>query len=282
MDATIVTAAVGALGIAGTLAAARIQAKGAVRQAEASLVQAHATHTAAVETVAAQARSAFVQAARDAQRPVYVALIDATHAFADSVTRRIAIGEWETNHGFEAEARSMRIALSRVELEGPESLISLAQHLATAVEGVRQSARSLCSDLDAWHALYAAEAGEAPFNDTQSHAAAEAVSALDELHSGHPESTTSRERLRTYTHRDTGSGSASVSRFVALINNAEEALVEARAAGVLPPGGMRLIARAVDRDKAAFEILLGHLEEVASARETFTGAARIYLHSAAP
>lgn len=253
-----------------------------MRQAEASLVQAQATHTAAVETVEAQARSAFAQAARDAQRPVYVALIDAAHAFSESVNRQVAVGEWEANYGFEAEARSIRLALSRVELEGPGSLISLAQHLVTVVEATRGSARSLRSELVAWHALYAAEAREAPFTDTQSDAASEAVFALEALHSGHPESTTGGERLRIYSEGNAALGDASVARFVALINSAREALVEARTVGVLPSGGMRLIAKAVDRDKPAHEVLLDHLDEVGHAREEFTGAARLYLHSATP
>ncbi|WP_405777001.1 hypothetical protein [Streptomyces sp. NBC_01538] len=104
------------LGIAGTLAAARIQARGATDQAN-----------AARDAATTQAAAVLRQQARDARRPVYARALAAGRAYkarAELCADGSAVPEALDDVAAELEA-----AVALVELEGPHVLENAAAHL---------------------------------------------------------------------------------------------------------------------------------------------------------
>ncbi|MEU7425966.1 hypothetical protein [Streptomyces sp. NPDC040750] len=287
MLGTVVTALLGALGIVGTLAAARIQARGAVRQAEAALAQAHATHRAAIEAAATQARSSFEQQARAARRPVYLSLVDAGHAFADRLPD-LFDGTFAGDAPLESEKNAMRVALSRVELEGPVNLITLGRSVLATAERAERMAVGMRSELHVLYRLGIATGeydGEGLSGD-HFDVAYEASNALHRLRQMKPAGQTARERmllLRQYfrTEERAHVPDDTDQRLLwEAIREAEGAMRAAAAVGVIPETSVRrMIVRAVDRTRDATEIFDSNADAFNGAREQFIDAARDYLHS---
>ncbi|MEJ8654929.1 hypothetical protein WKI65_44535 [Streptomyces sp. MS1.AVA.3] len=104
------------LGIAGTLGAARIQARGATDQAN-----------AARDAATTQAAAVLRQQARDARRPVYARALAAGRAYkarAELFADGSAVPE-----GLDDVAAELEAAVALVELEGPHVLETAAAHL---------------------------------------------------------------------------------------------------------------------------------------------------------
>ncbi|WP_336318716.1 hypothetical protein [Streptomyces lavendofoliae] len=284
MFATIVTAILGALGIAGTLAAARIQARAASRQAEAALAQAHATHRAALDAAATQAQSDFARQAREAQRPIYLAFIDASRAFADGA-RPLFDGSAQRNDPLATEMRELQVAASRIELEGPTALIDLTHRVLACASQVQRFSRSLRNELAALYRLGAA-IGEhdAPVSDADDFDIAHA--ALNALHRLHTErgGMTGRQRLAHYRGRRHSSlppaAPQDLADFSSRLSEAETALLAAQGARMLTEAQRNaLIFRAVDNRRSAVEMFDSALDQFMHTRGAFTDAARDHLHT---
>ncbi|MFE2128663.1 hypothetical protein [Streptomyces amritsarensis] len=124
-----------ALGIVGTLAAARIQAKG-------SLAQADATFRAAETTAVTQYSAVLVQLNRTAQRAAYSAFLEAAREFDRQLERaKDGSEQWSTSDSMYEPLRRLRVAFSAVEIEGPTSVLD-------AGEPINQAARALASIID--------------------------------------------------------------------------------------------------------------------------------------
>ncbi|MER5182793.1 hypothetical protein ABT009_31320 [Streptomyces sp. NPDC002896] len=287
MLATVVTAILGALGIVGTLAAARIQARGAIRQAEAAVAQAHATHRAAIEAATTQARTSFEQQARAARRPVYLSLVEAGHSFADRLPD-LFDGSFTGDTPLESERNAIRVALSRVELEGPSPLINLGRSVLTVAEKAERMAVAMRSELFALYRLGVAtgEYEDPSWNEAHYDVALTASSALQRLHQARPSGMSSQDRyavLREYllTTDQTYIPDAAAQRSLwEAIREADNAMHGAAHAGVISEGsGRRLIIRAVDRERDATAIFDSNSDAFHAARVRFTEAAREYLHN---
>ncbi|MCX4805084.1 hypothetical protein OG594_26335 [Streptomyces sp. NBC_01214] len=129
----IATLAGVALGIAGTLSAARIQAKG-------SHAQADATYRAARTTATAQYAATLEQQNRAAQRAAYVGLLAVTREFVRRAeyTRSNEGDRDHLAHDLREPLVQVETAFAAVELEGPEGVLAAAREIADASFSFKQ------------------------------------------------------------------------------------------------------------------------------------------------
>ncbi|MFE1415338.1 hypothetical protein ACFW6F_31775 [Streptomyces sp. NPDC058746] len=129
----IATLAGVALGIAGTLSAARIQAKG-------SHAQADATYRAAQTTATTQYAATLEQQNRGAQRAAYVGLLAVTRDFVRRAeyTRSSEGDRDHLAHDLREPLVQVETAFAAVELEGPEPVLAAAREIADASFSFKQ------------------------------------------------------------------------------------------------------------------------------------------------
>ncbi|MFE9637040.1 hypothetical protein [Streptomyces sp. NPDC006463] len=160
-----------ALGIVGTLGAARIQAKGAHAQAD-------ATYRAAVTTAQVQYAGTIAQQSRAAQRAAYVRFLTTAHAFELAVRpAREQVGSAQvgsTDDPLAEPMRELRAAFATVELEGPQAILEAADAVTDNAAVLAYILREHASELEAWDTL-----GEAAYCDPPATEAREATDALN-------------------------------------------------------------------------------------------------------
>ncbi|MCF2534377.1 hypothetical protein K6168_01625 [Streptomyces sp. FB2] len=133
---TLLGVAVGALG---TPAAARIQLRGAIAQADAVLAQADTTYRAALDQAYAAQRAAHEQWRREIRRDAYAAFVTALDEVREPAARPELLDAHEEASGaLPAASRAVTAAFAVVELEGPTSLtlraLTVRQRGLTAAE----------------------------------------------------------------------------------------------------------------------------------------------------
>ncbi|MER6316067.1 hypothetical protein ABT237_20115 [Streptomyces sp. NPDC001581] len=143
-----------ALGIFGTLAAARVQARGSHAQAE-------ATRQAAETTAATQYASSLVQQNRASQRTAYLGLLTTAREFDRAAHVASAGGtRWGDGDSLAPQMLVVYAAFATVELEGPERVLPAARKIADATDGILDLFTSEERTLTSLARLYAALAGE--------------------------------------------------------------------------------------------------------------------------
>ncbi|MCY0955286.1 hypothetical protein [Streptomyces sp. H27-S2] len=160
-----------ALGIGGTLIAARVQLKGSHAQAE-------ATRRAAETTAVTQYAATLIQQNRAAQRAAYVGLIDAADSFMREADRAIEGRRWGAADTLQEPLDRLHRAESAVKLEGPIAVIQAASPIIEHAEMVAMYFDGSTRRYAAWRSLRATSRSGA-----ESVAAQRALDALQALHS---------------------------------------------------------------------------------------------------
>ncbi|MEU8465771.1 hypothetical protein [Streptomyces sp. NPDC029003] len=118
-----------ALGIGGTLIAARVQLRGSQAQAE-------ATRRAAETTAVTQYAATLMQQNRAAQRAVYVALLEAANAFGRAVDQICWRSSSASGELLQERMAQLLKSFSAVELEGPSAVIESAERIIEFAETI--------------------------------------------------------------------------------------------------------------------------------------------------
>ncbi|MFJ3841763.1 hypothetical protein ACIPY6_40535 [Streptomyces sp. NPDC090054] len=143
-----------ALGIGGTLIAARVQLKGSRAQAE-------ATRRAAETTAVTQYASTLVQQNRAAQRAAYVAFVAQAREFTREVDRAIVGTSWTAADSLHEPQRRLSTAFSAVELEGPTVIIAAGNAILDLADALTSQFEYHPQEYRAWCKFHAGATGHA-------------------------------------------------------------------------------------------------------------------------
>ncbi|MFD9474057.1 hypothetical protein [Streptomyces goshikiensis] len=170
-----------ALGIGGTLIAARVQLKGSHAQAE-------ATRRAAETTAVTQYAGTLVQQNRAAQRAAYVAFVSQAREFTREVDRAIVGTSWAADDSLRGLHRRLSTAFSAVELEGPAVVIAAGTAIMDYAEDLTSGFEYSAPEYRAWQKFRSVDVGQAR----------QALAALDALRSAaRPLSPEAAHRMRS-------------------------------------------------------------------------------------
>ncbi|MCF3142207.1 hypothetical protein [Streptomyces platensis] len=257
-----------ALGIVGTLMAARIQAKGSHAQAE-------ATYRAAVTTAQTQYAATLEQQNRAAQRAAYVAFIAAFNAFQRAMVPAEARAGRDVPEPLLEPLDRLHAAITAVELEGPPEVLAAARSVTQRAVELADMLYELGEILESWRALVAGrhvdEARNAHTAVLRVHEVARAIPMTHRsLHDADRQ--VRAERMGEY-------GEA----WLAACESAESALAAAVAVGALTEDqAADLLWDVSSKDEGTPQTAREHRESFTNAAASFIEAARHYLNDTQP
>ncbi|MFD5891976.1 hypothetical protein ACFWHQ_39350 [Streptomyces sp. NPDC060334] len=260
-----------ALGIGGTLIAARVQLKGSHAQAE-------ATRRAAETTAVTQYASTLVQQNRAAQRAAYVAFVSQAREFTREIDRAIVGTSWASDDSLGEPLRRLSTAFSAVELEGPMEVIAAGSAIMEGADALTTQFDYSIAGYRAWYKFHAVD---------REHAR-QALTALDALRSVARPLTLAGHRIRV--GGDLAEATQQLDALGALGAHWRQKYVVAHAelaalcaAGTLEASEMAVLLGDAGNGRIPQDVSVENLESgLFSAMEKFTECARQQLNDTRP
>ncbi|MCX4561615.1 hypothetical protein OHA02_36235 [Streptomyces phaeochromogenes] len=256
-----------ALGIVGTLMAARIQAKGSHAQAE-------ATYRAAVTTAQTQYAATLEQQNRAAQRAAYVGFIAASDAFQRAMIPAEERAGRDAPEPLRGPLDQLHTAITPVELEGPSEVLTAARSVTQCADELTNVLYEQGEILESWRILVTGHVDEVRRAHTAVLRVYDVARAIPMTHrSLHDADRQVRaERMGEY-------GEA----WLAACEAAESALASAVAVGALTEDqAADLLWDVSSKDEGTPQTSREHRDSFTNAAANFIEAARHYLNNTQP